>query len=84
MRLNLPVIDKEFPFPAGETLVSTTDLKGRILYCNPPFISVSGFSKEELRKRSERLRLLRARPALSLSLGVGSHDSDSLSLSRLE
>ncbi len=48
MRLNLPVIDKEFPFPAGETLVSTTDLKGRILYCNPPFISVSGFTKEEL------------------------------------
>lgn len=48
MRLNLPVIDKEFPFPAGETLVSTTDLKGRILYCNPPFISASGFSKEEL------------------------------------
>ena len=48
MRLNLPVIDKEFPFPSGETLVSTTDLKGRILYCNPPFISVSGYTKEEL------------------------------------
>ena len=48
MRLNLPAVDKEFPFPAGETLVSTTDLKGRILYCNPPFISVSGFAKEEL------------------------------------
>jgi aerotaxis receptor len=48
MRMNLPVIDQEFPFPSGETLVSTTDLKGRILYCNPPFISVSGYSKEEL------------------------------------
>ncbi|MFM1856660.1 MAG: hypothetical protein RLZ83_1969, partial [Pseudomonadota bacterium] len=48
MRLNLPVVDKEFPFPPGETLVSTTDLKGRILYCNPSFISVSGFTKEEL------------------------------------
>ncbi len=48
MRLNLPVVDKEFPFPPGETLVSTTDLKGRILYCNPSFILVSGFTKEEL------------------------------------
>ena len=48
MRLNLPVVDKEFPFPPGETLVSTTDLKGRILYCNPSFISVSGYTKEEL------------------------------------
>jgi len=48
MRLNLPVVDKEYPFPPGETLVSTTDLKGRILYCNPAFIAVSGFTKEEL------------------------------------
>jgi len=48
MRLNLPVVDKEYPFPPGETLVSTTDLKGRILYCNPAFIAVSGFAKEEL------------------------------------
>ena len=31
MRQNLPVIDESFPFPVGETLVSTTDLKGRIL-----------------------------------------------------
>ncbi|MCC9645537.1 methyl-accepting chemotaxis protein [Rubrivivax sp. JA1029] len=48
MRVNLPVSDEEYPFPAGETLVSTTDLKGRILYCNPAFISVSGYVKDEL------------------------------------
>ena len=48
MRVNLPVVDQEFPFPPGETLVSTTDLKGRILYCNPAFVSVSGYQKEEL------------------------------------
>ena len=48
MRVNLPVVDKEFPFPPGQNLVSTTDLKGRILYCNPAFISTSGFTKEEL------------------------------------
>ena len=48
MRLNLPVTSQEFPFPHGHTLVSTTDTKGRILYCNPMFIEVSGFTRDEL------------------------------------
>jgi aerotaxis receptor len=48
VRLNLPVSAIEFPFPEGETLVSTTDLKGRILYCNPAFVALSGYDKEEL------------------------------------
>ena len=48
MRTNLPVSDREYPFPSGETLVSTTDTKGRILYCNPRFIEVSGYTKDEL------------------------------------
>ena len=48
MRVNLPVSRQEFAFPKGETLVSTTDLQGRILYCNPMFIEVSGFTREEL------------------------------------
>ena len=48
MRLNTPVTASEYPFPAGETLVSTTDLKGRITYCNPAFITVSGYAREEL------------------------------------
>jgi len=48
MRENLPVSQQEFPFPKGQTLVSITDPKGRITYCNTAFISVSGFSKEEL------------------------------------
>jgi aerotaxis receptor len=48
VRLNHPVSQVEYPFPSGETLVSTTDLKGRILYCNPGFIAVSGYEKEEL------------------------------------
>jgi aerotaxis receptor len=48
MRVNLPVIAQEYAFPKGQTLVSTTDLKGRILYCNPMFIEVSGYAKEEL------------------------------------
>ncbi|GAB3186610.1 methyl-accepting chemotaxis protein [Hydrogenophaga aquatica] len=48
MRLNLPVTSREYPFPKGRTLVSTTDSKGRILYCNPMFIEVSGYTREEL------------------------------------
>jgi aerotaxis receptor len=48
MRVNHPVSQTEFAFPAGETLVSTTDLKGRILYGNPTFFAVSGYSKGEL------------------------------------
>ncbi len=48
MRVNLPVSTQEYAFPKGQTLVSTTDLKGRILYCNPMFIEVSGYEKEEL------------------------------------
>ena len=48
MRLNQPVTQREYPFPTGHTLVSTTDTKGRILYCNPAFVEVSGFSKDEL------------------------------------
>jgi len=48
MRLNQPVTAVEYPFPVGETLVSTTDLKGRIVYCNATFMTVSGFTKDEL------------------------------------
>jgi len=48
MRQNQPVTQNEFTVPAEETLVSVTDLKGRITYCNPAFIHVSGFHRDEL------------------------------------
>ena len=48
MRTNLPVVDQEFVIEPGETIVSTTDLKGRITYCNDAFIHTSGFSQDEL------------------------------------
>ena len=48
MRINQPVSQREFAFPEGRTLVSVTDLKGRITYCNPAFIEVSGFPRHEL------------------------------------
>ncbi len=48
MRKNLPITTVETPFPKGRTLVSKTDLKGRITYCNDTFIQLSGFSRNEL------------------------------------
>ncbi|MFM2119611.1 MAG: hypothetical protein RL722_1079, partial [Pseudomonadota bacterium] len=48
MRLNQPVTGHEHPFPAGATLVSVTDIKGRITYCNEHFVKVSGFAVEDL------------------------------------
>ena len=48
MRNNQPVTQREFPFPPGLTLVSVTDVKGRITYCNPAFVALSGFQREEL------------------------------------
>jgi len=48
VRTNLPVTQREYPFPSGQTVVSITDLKGRITHCNEVFIQLSGFTKEEL------------------------------------
>ncbi|MFA1686960.1 methyl-accepting chemotaxis protein [Achromobacter dolens] len=48
MRVNLPVNDVETKLREDQYLISRTDTKGRILYANPAFIEVSGFSREEL------------------------------------
>jgi aerotaxis receptor len=48
VRNNQPVTQREYILPAGQTLVSVTDLKGRITYCNAAFVEVSGYSREEL------------------------------------
>ncbi|WP_342616653.1 methyl-accepting chemotaxis protein [Rhodoferax sp. GW822-FHT02A01] len=48
MRTNLPVSQHAYVVPSEQTLVSVTDLKGRIVYCNPAFIEVSGFAASEL------------------------------------
>jgi PAS domain S-box-containing protein len=48
MRTNLPISQQEYPIPDGMTIVSRTDLKGRITYINADFIEASGFVEEEL------------------------------------
>jgi len=48
MKINLPVTQKEKPFPRGQYLVSKTDLKGALTYVNDAFLEISGFSKDEL------------------------------------
>ncbi len=48
MRKNLPVTERERTFPKEQQLISSTDIKGTILHCNDAFVSISGFSKEEL------------------------------------
>src|SRR5574340_250479 len=48
MRLNLPVSNIEFTLPDGAVIVSKTDLKGVITYCNSTFAEVSGFSRDEI------------------------------------
>ena len=48
MKMNIPVTTNEIVLPAGEQLISTTDLKGRITSINEAFIRVSGYSREEL------------------------------------
>ncbi len=48
MRKNLPVTQRERTFNPSQRLISTTDTKGVITYCNDAFIEVSGFAREEL------------------------------------
>jgi aerotaxis receptor len=48
MRNNQPVTQRERTFSAQQRLISTTDAKGLISYCNDAFVEVSGFDHEEL------------------------------------
>ncbi|WP_424626000.1 methyl-accepting chemotaxis protein [Achromobacter marplatensis] len=48
MRNNQPVYDKEYTLHDEQYLISRTNARGRIIYANPAFVEVSGFSREEL------------------------------------
>lgn len=55
MRNNQPITQRERSFPDSQRLISTTDLKGQITYCNQAFIEISGFSHEELLRAPHNL-----------------------------
>jgi PAS domain S-box-containing protein len=48
MRINLPDTQRNHDFPADQAVISVTDPKGRITYCNSNFVNVSGYAREEL------------------------------------
>jgi methyl-accepting chemotaxis protein len=48
MKINEPVTQKEIPFPEGTILVTKTNLKGMITFCNSDFVKISGFTEDEL------------------------------------
>ncbi len=48
MRMNLPVTQREYDYPANSMLVSMTDTTGVITHCNHAFVETSGYSYAEL------------------------------------
>ena len=55
MKTNMPVTDHEVELSDTHSIVSMTDLKGRITYINRDFIEVSGFSESELLGQSHNI-----------------------------
>ena len=55
MRNNQPITQRERTFPAQQRLISTTDAKGVITYCNDAFVEISGFSRDELMRAPHNL-----------------------------
>ncbi len=48
MKVNMPVTDKEVILDEGDIIVSSTNLKGALTYCNDTFVKISGFREKEL------------------------------------
>ncbi|VAX13915.1 Methyl-accepting chemotaxis protein I (serine chemoreceptor protein) [hydrothermal vent metagenome] len=55
MKNNQPVTDHEVLMDDGQTIVSKTDLKGRITYINQYFLDISGFTEQELIGKSHNI-----------------------------
>jgi len=55
MKKNLPVNNREVDYPESLNILSTTNARGLISYCNKDFIKISGFGEEELVGRSHNI-----------------------------
>lgn len=55
MKINQPVTSHEIDYPENYNILSTTDLKGTITYCNDDFVEVSGFTLDELEGRNHNI-----------------------------
>ena len=55
MRDNGPITNKEVPLTADDQLVTSTNTKGIINYCNDTFCTVAGFDREELLGQAHNL-----------------------------
>ncbi|MDP3608276.1 MAG: methyl-accepting chemotaxis protein [Methylophilus sp.] len=55
MKINMPVTQKEVELADTSSIVSKTDLKGRITYINRDFIDISGFTEAELIGQSHNI-----------------------------
>ncbi len=55
MKNNQPVTQNEVQMKEGSILVSRTNLKGIITYCNEDFIEISGFTERELIGKSHNI-----------------------------
>jgi len=48
MKINMPVTDKEVVLSEEDIIVSSTDLKGAITYCNDAFLKICGYTEKDL------------------------------------
>ena len=55
MKINTPVTQNEVAMRDDSFLVSKTNLKGALTYCNEDFVEISGFSREELLGRNHNI-----------------------------
>ena len=55
MKINMPITNVEHVLKESDSIVSKTDLKGRITYVNEAFVQISGFAKEDLINASHNI-----------------------------
>ena len=55
MKINLPVTGVERMLVPGRPVVTKTDLKGIVTYCNQAYVDIAGFSREETLGASQNM-----------------------------